>query len=202
MGRKQKKLWKHILLFPATCLILLNAIIGCQQSVERTVLPVQQDQLPELSRKTSAIDTATKLEEMEAQLLDQADALIKNGEVINALQYVADSISCCEGHFSGRAFDILRTALAHPDLKPDNYTNAVRCLGQMEEGFPKFGYGLDTGCWVTALGEMLAMEINSQRLKDIIRSQDRRIKTLIKQIEQLKAVDLEPVQPESTVEVP
>ncbi len=204
MGRKQKKLWKHILLFPASCLILVNVITGCQQSIEHPDLSVRQGQSSELSGTLPAQDSTTELAKMEDQLLDQADALMKSGEISGALQAVAESMFCCEGRFSGRAIEIIKTALAHSDYKSASSANGIRCLRRMEEGVAKSGYGPgpDTGCWLTALGEVLAIENKNQRLKDIIRSQDQKIKTLIKQIAQLKAVDLEPVQPESAIEVP
>ncbi len=202
MGRKQKKLWKHILLFPAICLIVLNVIIGCRQSVERPDLSVQQAQPDTLPKIPSGQEHATKLDRLEVQLLDQADASMKNGEVVHALQSVAESISCCEGHFSARAFGIIETALAQPDGNVDTSVNAVRCLRRMKDAVTKFGYGPETGCWVTALSEMLAIDAENQRLNDIIRSQDKEIRTLTKQMEQLKAVDLEGVQTESAIEVP
>jgi hypothetical protein len=67
---------------------------------------------------------------------------------------------------------------------------------------PDLGDGPATGCWVAALSELSAKEIEIQRLKETIHSQEETIQTLKQQITQMKAVDLELVQPEPAGEVP
>jgi hypothetical protein len=201
MGRKQKKLWQHILLFPASCLIILNVIIGCQVPVEPPGLPQQQIEAGKLP-ETRSKDTATNLDRLEAQLLNQADESIKNGEIIEALQLVAQAISCCKGQLSGRTSNTIRIILAHPEYRLDNQDHALSCLRQLEAKFPKPGYDPTAGCWLTGLSEILTKETKIQKMKNTIRSQAETIQTLKKQTAQLKAVDLEPVQPETAVEVP
>lgn len=202
MGRKQKRLWKYILLFPAACLILLHAITGCQLSVENPDLRPRQDQQGELSEISAGLDTTSELDQLETQLLDQADASMKDGEVVQALQSVADAISCCKGHSSDRALDIITIALAHPNYRRYNHDHSISCEERLDAAFSKLGYGPTTACWLAALSELLATETENQRLRFTIESQERKIQILRKQIAQLKAVDLEFVQPESAVEVP
>ncbi|MGB3211667.1 MAG: hypothetical protein WBB19_13270 [Desulforhopalus sp.] len=146
--------------------------------------------------------SSTVFDPLETELLDQADALIEKGAIIEALQFVAQAISCCEGHFSHRVFKSIETALAHPNYRMDSRGSAATCLIDLKAAFPKTGYGPVTGCWVAAVSEIMGKETEVQRLRDTIRSQERKIKTLEEQIAQLIAVDLEPVQSESAVEVP
>ncbi|MCP4340472.1 MAG: hypothetical protein GY799_16680 [Desulfobulbaceae bacterium] len=202
MGRKQKRLWKYILLFPAACLILVNMIVGCQMSVEHPDLSGRQDPPGDLLGTTLAKDTAANLALLEALILDQADASLENGEIAEALEYVALAISCCNEQYSGRALEIVGMSLVHPNYRLDNYGHADNCLRRCEAATPSSGDGAITACWVTALSELLAKETENQTLRDTIGSQKRRIQTLKKQISQLKAVDLELVQPESAIEVP
>jgi hypothetical protein len=194
MGRKQKKLWQHILLFPASCLIILNVIIGCQGLLERSGFPQRQNE--------AGKDTAINLDRLEAQLLNQADESIKNGEIIEALQLATQSISCCRGQLSDRTLNTVRTILAHPEYRLDNQDQALSCLRQLEATFPEPGNSQTTGCWLTGLSELLTKETKIKKMKNTIKSQAETIQTLEKQIEQLKAVDLEPVQPETAVKVP
>lgn len=166
MGRKHKRLWQHILLFPAACLIVLNMISGCQLPAKGPEPLQRLDQSGNVSETKPIQDqdtTATaNLQQVEGRLLDQADAFMKRGEVDQALQVVAKAISCCEGQYPGRAADIIGAASS----------------------------------------EVSARGTEMQRLRNTVRTQTSTIQLLKEQIAQLKAVDLELVQPGTTGEVP
>lgn len=166
MGRKHERLRQHILLFPAACLIVLNMISGCQLPAKGPEPSQQLDQSGNVSGTMSVQgqdSTATEnQQQLAGQLLDQADAFMKRGEVDQALQAVAEAISCCEGQYPGRAAEIIGAASS----------------------------------------EMSARGTEIQRLRNTVRVQTGTIQLLKEQIAQLKAVDLELVQPESTGEVP
>jgi hypothetical protein len=202
MGRKQKKFWQYILLFPASCLIVLIAITGCQVSVEHPGVS-QQHEPDQLPKTRSGRDIVTNPGTQEARLLDQADESIKNGEIVKALQSVSEAISCCsKGHISDRTLATLQNIQAHPDYKLRNHDHAVSCLRKLEATFPRYGYDPTTGCRQIGLSEMPTQETEIQNLKETTRSQEKIIRTLKKQLAQLKAVDLELVQPEPAVEAP
>jgi hypothetical protein len=202
MGRKQQKLWQYILLFPASCLTILIVITGCQVSVKHPGVSQQYepDQLPETR---SDMDIVTNPGMLETRLLDQADESIKNGEIVKALQSVSEAISCCsQGYISNRTLVTLQNIQAHPDYRLGNHDHAVSCLRKLEATFPGYGYNPTTGCRQIGLSEMPDQETEIQKLKETIRSQEEIIQTLKKQLAELKAVDLELVQPEPAVEAP
>lgn len=114
MGRKHKRLWQYILLFPAACLIVLHMISGCQLTAKGPEPPQRLDQSGNVSviRPVQGQDTSAteNRQQLEGRLLDQADAFMKRGEVDQALQAVAEAISCCEGQYPGRTADIIGAA--------------------------------------------------------------------------------------------
>jgi hypothetical protein len=202
MGRKQKRSWQYILLFPAVCLIVLNMISGCRPRING------QD-LPSLPVHTAVADVAPPdqentaiLRKAEERLLDQADALLKSGKVGEALTSLAKAISCCTGHPSQRASDLIALALAHPRYRADIPDHMDGCLQPLLAALPMTDCGQTTGCLLAALNEMSAQEIEIEKLKKKIRSQVETITTLKEQITRMKAVDLEFVRPEPAAEVP
>lgn len=202
MGRKQKRLWKYILFFPAVCLIILNILTGCQLSVDNSDLLPQHDNQGDLSNISLVKDAPSKQDILENQLLDQAEASLKGGKLAPALRFVAQAISCCDGHSSDRALNIIERVLTHPENGCNDYNHCMDCLKQLEAAFPKSGYGSTTGCWLVALSEMLDTKNENRVLRNIVGKQKRKIQRLESQLSQLKAVDLELVQPESALEVP
>jgi hypothetical protein len=170
--------------------------------VEHPDLPQQQNEAGKLPESLPGKDPAANFNRLEAQLLNQADESIENGEIAEALQLVAQAISCCKGQLSGRALNTIRIILAHPQYRLAERDHAVSCLRQLEATLPKSGYSPAAGCWLTGLSGMLTKETKIQKLNNTIRSQAETIQTLKKQIAELKAVDLELVQPETAVEVP
>jgi hypothetical protein len=177
-------------------------ITGCQVSVKHPGVSQQYepDQLPETR---SDMDIVTNPGMLETRLLDQADESIKNGEIVKALQSVSEAISCCsQGYISNRTLVTLQNIQAHPDYRLGNHDHAVSCLRKLEATFPGYGYNPTTGCRQIGLSEMPDQETEIQKLKETIRSQEEIIQTLKKQLAELKAVDLELVQPEPAVEAP
>ncbi len=162
----------------------------------RTALPQQQNEAGTVSATGSVPGLTTNLDRLEDQLLDQADKSVKNGEIADALSAVARAISLREGHISARALAIVRTIFAHSGYNLDNHDAAVDCLRHMEATFPQSQYDPTASCWLAGLSELTDKKAKIQELKNALRSQTATIQTLRKQIEQLKAVDLELVQPE------
>ena len=201
MGRKQKRLWKYILFFPVACLTLLIIISGCQLSLENANFPPQEKHSGQ-SKNSQGHYTVSKMDKLENQLLDQADASLKDGKLSLALQSVAKAVSCCNGHSSDRALNIIGRVLAHRNSRIKDKNYSMDCLKQLEAEFPETGDGATTVCWLRTLGELLDEKIKNQGLRRTVGSQKRKIKQLTEQIAQMKAVDLELVQPKAVVEVP
>jgi hypothetical protein len=180
----------------------LIVITGCQVSVEHPGVS-QQHEPGKFPETRSGQDIITNLGTQEALLLGQADESIKSGEIVKALQFVSEAISCCsKGHIADRTMATLQNIQAHPDYRLGNHDHAVSCLRKLEATFPRYGYDPTTGCQQIGLSEMPTQETGIQKLKETIRSQEKIIRTLKKQLAQLKAVDLELVQPEPAVEAP
>lgn len=202
MGRKRKRFWQHILFFSAACLIILHLITGCRPTVEQPDLQGEQGGIAGPSDSIEVPEMAAQLMQLEESLLDKAEVSLQKGDIPEALQSISEAISCCEGQYAARAFDLIEMALVHPDNKRVKLDNAQVCLQQAENQFTKSGYGINTSCWVIALSDMLAKADENRKLKNKVYSQKQEVKTLKKIIERLKAVDLEPMQEEIAVEEP
>jgi len=170
--------------------------------VDNSDLSPQQDNQGDLSNISLVKDASSKQDTLENQLLDQAEASLKGGKLALALRFVAEAISCCDGHSSDRALNIIESVLTHPKNRSNDYNHCMDCLEQLEAAFPQSGYGSTTGCWLVALSEMLDTKSDNRALRNTVGKQKRKIQRLENQISQLKAVDLELVQPESALEVP
>ena len=196
MGRKQKRSWQYILLFPAACIIILNVLGGCRPTIPSPELPPFQDQPDQFPETPSNQESAVSLKALENRFLDQAEASLKRGNASESLYFVAEAISCCNGEFSDRALTIIRAALAHPSLRLKNPVQATGCLQSLEAAVRGAGYGPVAGCWLATLSELSARDAEIKKQRITIRTQTDIIEALKKQIEKLKAVDLELVQPE------
>lgn len=119
MGRKHKRLWQYILLFPAACLIVLHMISGCQLPAKGPEPPPRLDQSGNVpgTRPVQSQDATEKLELPEGRLLDQAEAFMKRGEIVQALRAVAEAMSDCEGQYPGRAADIIGAASSEMSVR-------------------------------------------------------------------------------------
>jgi hypothetical protein len=185
MGGKQGGPRQRILLFPAACLILLIGITGCRTVVE-PLEPGMDD----------------RLDRQEDQLLDLAESLLQKGDYAGAVDVVDQAISCCTGRFAERALHILGNALAAPDNPMGEHSPSIRCFKRLEISSSDSVPGPAARCWVAALNEVLANEAEIRKSKKTIQDQMRRIRELERQIEQLKAVDLEPETPKTGGMVP
>jgi hypothetical protein len=171
MGSKQKRRGQHILLFPAACLISLILTTGCRTAVEPS---------------KEGIDS--RLDQQETLLLDRAESLLLQKNYAGAMDSVDQAIACCNGRSSERALRILETALTDAGNPMDADSPSIRCFKQLQGSLPDSVSGPAVRCWAITLNEVLADQAEIQKLKNTIRS-------LKKQIEQLKAVDLEPETP-------
>jgi hypothetical protein len=130
-------------------------------------------------------------ESMESQLLDQAEFFLQKEDYKSALNSLEKAITCCGRRFPDRTLHILAIVLAHPDnpMSDDNYP--IRCFKWLESSFPDSVYGPASRCWVAVVNEFLVYETEIRNLRISIQSHLKEIRSLKRQIEQLKAVDLE-----------
>ncbi len=177
-------------------------LTGCQMLGGHTAPPQRQNEAGALLAEGSAPGRTGSLDRLEAKSLAQAEKSVKQGEISKALLSVAQAISLRQGQVSARALGIIRAILARPEYNLDNHDSAGNCLRQLESSFPHSKYDPTASCWLTGLSELTDKKAKIQELRNVLRSQNVTIQTLRRQIEQLKAVDLELVQPDTAVEVP
>jgi tetratricopeptide (TPR) repeat protein len=144
----------------------------------------------------------TPLARLESQLLDRAENLLQRGDPAAALESVDKAITCCNGRFADRALHILNDALAQPEIAAGHHVQSIQCFDRLEAEHPEAVYGPAARCWAIALNALLARDADVKKLRKTIRQQSRQIQILQKQIEQLKAVDLELETPKPNVNVP
>jgi|GEM_PF-4254161 len=174
MGGKQKRHRQHVLLFFAACLIFPMMTIGCR-TAPRPLVPGPYS--PE--------------DRQESQLLDIAELFLEKKDYSGAMNAVREAISCCSGRFSDRAAHLLVIMLSAPDNPMGIRNDVIRCVKTLEVSFPDAVYGPASRCWTAALNEFSARETEIRDLRKTIQSQRKEIRTLERQLEQLKAVDLE-----------
>lgn len=196
MGRKQKRSGQYIFLFPAACVIIVMVLGGCRPAASPPELPPGREQAGRLSMTEVNPESAAGLKSLEDRLLNQADEKLGRGDASAALRFAAEAISCCNGEFAERALQIIRAALDHPSLRLENPAHAAGCLQRLQAAARGAGYAPVAGCWVASLPELSAREAEIRKLRNTIRARTDRIQSLNRQLEQLKAVDLELVQPE------
>lgn len=173
MGGKQNRCRQHIFLFPAACLIYFILMTGCRTASG----PLAGGPSP-------------RTDQLEAQLLDQAEACLKSKDYAGTLKRVDQAICCCSGRYSKRALHILEATLAAPNNPVDAHHRAIRCFKSLDSSSSDSMTGPAARCWAAALNEVIANEAEIQELKMTIQK-------LKRQIEQLKAVDLESQTPKS-----
>jgi hypothetical protein len=178
MGEKQYRRRQRVLLFPSACLIFCILMTGCRSAP------------PPLGE-----DLAAQADRQETQLLNRAEACLQKRDYAGALRYVDRAMSCCSGHFSHRTLRILQTVLAAPENSMGDQSRAIRCFKGLNASSPESVAGPASRCWVAALDELLADRAEIRKLK-------KNIQTLKKQIEELKAVDLETETSEPDGQIP
>lgn len=178
MGGKRKRRRQYVLLFAAVCLTFSLLMTGCRSALE-PVIP----------------DPYTPIDRQEARMLDQAASYLQQGNPDAAVQSVKKAIACCNGRFGDRALHLLVTAMTDPRHPTRGATHTIRCFQLMEAGYPGGLKGPAARCWAAALIEISDQQAEIQQLKMTIQLQKHKIQTLSKQIEQMKAVDLEPTPP-------
>jgi hypothetical protein len=171
---------------------------GCRPAIPPSGLPAHRHQAGQAAIAQANPETAASLKALEDGLLNQADASLASGDASKALQFVAKAVSCCNEASSDRALQIIRAALDHPSLRLENPAEAAGCLQRLTAAAKGAGYGPVAGCWVASLQELSARDAEIRKQRSTIRARTEMIETLNRQIEQLKAVDLELVQPEQT----
>lgn len=132
-----------------------------------------------------------ELESLESQLLDQAEFFLQKKDYKSALNSLEKAITCCGGRFSDRTLHILAIVLAHHDNPMSDRNDSIRCFKWLEASFPDSVYGPASRCWVAVVNEFLVYETEIRKLRKTIQFQLKEIRSLERQIEQLKAVDLE-----------
>jgi len=221
MGGKRKRPRQYILLFPAACLMLLVTAVGCRMAIERPAFPDhpgpgakapsektpsstpdEPGDLPQPSVQPLEPSPTTHLARLETQFLDRAAILLQKGQTEEALASVGKALTCCEGRFSDRALQILADALARSNSAADRHGEAFACFPRLESAFPDAVYGPAAQCWAATLNALFVKDAQIQKLSHTIRIQKKRIEGLEKQIEQLKAVDLELESPKPSMGVP
>jgi hypothetical protein len=226
MGGKPERQRQHILLFSAACLILLMMAGGCRsaggeplrfpekesRSADTTAKTIEPEnalaQEPDQSWMSGRIapptaqNAPTPLDRLESQWLDRAATAMQGGNSANALASIDKAVTCCNGRFADRAVRLLTGLLARPGVAANHRSQAIQCFLQLEANRPEAVYGAAARCWASALDEVLAREADIQKLRKTIQLQKRQIQILEKQIEQLKAVDLELETPQPNLNVP
>jgi hypothetical protein len=226
MGGKRERQRQQILLLFAACLILLVMTGGCRsaggnppsfpESGDRSGGKSTTSGAPEKSfspatepsRTTGRIPPSlaptalTPLEQVESQWLDRAAIYMKRGDTTNALASIDKAAACCNGRFADRTVRMLRDVLARPGVAAEHRSQAIQCFLRLEATRPDVVYGPAARCWTSALSEVLTRETDVRKLRKTIQLQKRKIQELEKQIEQLKAVDLELETPKPNLNVP
>ncbi len=178
MGSEQDRIRQRVLFFLATGVISAIMITNCGTAAE----PLKDE-------------NGTWQDQMESQLLDRAEALLKNEEYSAAVNVIGRAVSCCRSRYSQRTLQLLESALAAPDNPIGSHSLAISCLKRLEHPFSGPVTKETAQCWTAALNEILANEHEVLELKRMVRKLER-------QIEQLKAVDLEHPLPKLNKETP
>jgi hypothetical protein len=173
MGAEQDRIRQRILLFLATGLISAIITTSCG-----TVARPPKD------------EHGAWQDQMESQLLDRAEDLLKNEEYSVAVNVIGRAASCCRGRYSQRTLRLLESALAAPDNPIGSHSLAISCLKGLKNSFSGPVTQETARCRTAALNEILQNENKMLELK-------RKVRRLERQIEQLKAVDLERPLPRS-----
>lgn len=167
---------------------------GCQKMIKNTKPDQTLEPQLTLSVSPTAEEPWTEADIEAYNSLDQVESLQVRGEIRQALDTLSRIVSNGFPNrkvFSDRAVHILVNALSDPDSTIDDDSHAIQCFIQLESSLPDSVYGPASSCWLSVMGEILARKNELRALKTTIRSQYKKIRTLVLQIEQLKAVDLE-----------
>jgi hypothetical protein len=175
MGGKQPRPRQRILLFLAAGLMCSFAAAGCRAVV-----------------RPAGEGPGARLDRQETQFLDQAESRLQTGDDAGALDALHQAAACCTGRYSERTLHILARVLTAPGNAAGQGSRAIRCFRRLKDSDFAAIKGPAARCWATALDEVLTNQAEIQMLRGTLAARDQRIETLQKQIDQLKAVDLEP----------
>lgn len=191
---------------------LVMMITGCQHlnrnlrvdAQEKTVEPAHQDPPLQKTEETES-DSSPEPERVESIDLDQAEAALLTGDCASALAALDQALASDKNQgtgFSDRALHILVDVLKHPNGPGLKKTPDLTCFLILEKNSPDSVYGPASACWLAVLNTIMDQHRENRTLKKTIRSHYNKIQTLTLQIEQLKAVDLESVTPDTGDQIP
>lgn len=135
----------------------------------------------------------------ESLRLDLAEEALDRGQADAAFSILAKALNSEETRkdgFADRALDLLVRILTHPGKDPEKNAPSLTCFTDLAGTRPETIFGPASSCWLTLVNTAVIQHQELQRVKQALRSRNRRIQGLVNQIEQLKAVDLEAVNPE------
>ena len=199
MGEKRKRRGKYFLSLSALCMIFMVILAGCQVMFRRAAVvsggTAETGPLEENSAETK--DRESEMQPEDCPLLDQAESHEAAGEYPLAMDAVARAVATCndgDERNANRALGIMIRSMAHIKSQKNDVHTIMGCF--VNPGLPLPDQGAAARCWISVLDELMALSAEVTALKSVTASQRNRIEALKRQIEQLKAVDLELGTPE------
>jgi hypothetical protein len=183
-------------------IVLLLLMTGCHSLVERfraESLPLADPEPEPAVSKPVEKDVPSASFHCESLRLDLAEEALAQGHADKAFGILSKALNSEEAHnegFSDRAMAILVRILNEPDGFSEKNTPALGCFSDLATTRPETVFGPASACWLTLVNTAVTQHQEIERLTRTLRRQNQRLKALINQIEQLKAVDLEAVNPE------
>lgn len=180
---------------------LKRAPVSEGHAIEGQDKNVQADSREETAPEAEPLAPALTVEEPLTQTelaviehLDRGEEFMARGECKKAREeifLVIPHSGVCRPELSVRALKIFMEWYKTSKHTSKGDAGCAAYFNELEATCSDSMYGPAAPCWLQALYQIVEAQDDRKKLKTVIRAQREKIKTLEKQIEQLKAVDLE-----------